>query len=248
MGKTYEALERAQKEYLEKLPETFHAPQRADDFRQAKQIPMQVPPDRLHELKTKLVVGFPEGPIKTIMLTTTAKGSGSSTMAASFATTLAHDCRLNVLLIDANLRSPRLHEIFNIEPHHGRPNLLSEEEEKVPLTRKVGPVNIMLTPFGKKGLSPLAIFESTSFDKIIKRMREKFDYVILDAPPVKGYAETKVIGKKVDGVILVIESGKTRQQVAKRAKQDLERAGAKVLGVILNRRKYYIPEWIYKRL
>ena len=248
MGRTYEALERAQKEYLANLPKTFHEPQKTNIVKGFKQIPMQVPPDRLHELKTKLVLGFPEGPIKTIMLTSTAQGSGSSTLAANFATTLARDCRLKVLLIDANLRSPKLHEIFNIEPHHGLPNLLTKRAEKVSLFEKVGPVNILLIPFGKKESSPLAIFESARFDKIIKRMREKFDYVILDAPPVNGYAETKVMSKKVDGVILVIESGKTRKQVATRAKQDLEDAGAQVIGVILNHRKHYIPEWIYKRL
>jgi Mrp family chromosome partitioning ATPase len=56
------------------------------------------------------------------------------------------------------------------------------------------------------------------------------------------------MGKKADGVMLIIESGKTRKQVALKAKQELENAGAKVLGVILNRRKQYIPGWIYKRL
>ena len=72
--------------------------------------------------------------------------------------------------------------------------------------------------------------------------------MILNAPQVNSYAETKVIVKKVDGVMLIIESGKTRKQVAIKAKQELENAGAKVLGVILNRRKHYIPDWVYKRL
>lgn len=101
---------------------------------------------------------------------------------------------------------------------------------------------------GKINSRPLNIFEAARFDDTLKQMRQKFDYVILDAPPVIGYAETKVMGKIVDGVILVIKSGKTRKQVAIRAKNELADAGAKVLGVMLNRRKHYIPEWIYKRL
>jgi Mrp family chromosome partitioning ATPase len=79
-------------------------------------------------------------------------------------------------------------------------------------------------------------------------MRDKFDYVILDAPPVPAFPECLVLCAKVDGVVLVVESGKTRRQVALRARKQVEEVGGKVLGVVLNKRKYYIPEWIYRRL
>ena len=62
------------------------------------------------------------------------------------------------------------------------------------------------------------------------------------------FRKHRVLCTKVDGVVLVIEAGKTREQVAVRAKKELEEAGGKVLGVVLNKRKYHIPEWIYKRL
>ena len=62
------------------------------------------------------------------------------------------------------------------------------------------------------------------------------------------FDEPKVIGKKVDGVILVSQAGKSRQRVAFRAKSELEATGANILGVVLNRRKHYIPEWIYRKL
>ncbi len=77
---------------------------------------------------------------------------------------------------------------------------------------------------------------------------KKYDYVILDGPSVPGSSDVRVICNKVDGVVLVLEAGKTRKQVAVRAKQELEEAGGKLLGVVLNKRKFYIPEWIYKRL
>ncbi len=248
MGKTHEALERAEKEYKKTLVETPPDSEKAVVVKGPRQFPIQAPLDRYQEVKIKLITRFPEESIKTILFTGTAHGNGTSTTAVSFATTLARDCRLNVLLIDANLRSPRLHEVFNVEYNQGLADLLTNEEEKSSLFKKVGHGNLYLIPCGKKESEPLAIFESDRFDKTLKLMREKFDYVILDAPPVNSYAETKIMGKKVDGVILVIESGKTRKQVAIRAKQELEEAGAKVLGVILNRRKHYIPKWIYKRL
>ena len=247
MGKTHEALERAEKEFQENFLETPDDSHKAVVVKRPGKFPIQTTSDRYQEVKTKLVTCFPLGSVKTILFTGTAHGDGSTTTAASFAKTMAQYCRLNVLLIDANLRSPRLHEVFNVEYNQGLGDLLTNEEENS-LFKKVGHGNLFLIPCGKKNSGPLAIFESERFDKTLKLMREKFDYVILDAPPVSGYAETKVMGKKVDGVILVIESGKTRSQVAIKAKQELEDAGAKVLGVILNRRKHYIPDWIYKRL
>ncbi len=247
MGKTHEALERAEKEYQENYLETVDESDKLVVSKRPGKFPMQVSSDRFQEIKTKLITSFPLGSVKTILFTSTVHGDGCTTTAASFANTLAQNCRLNVLLIDANLRSPKLHEVFNIPYNQGLADLLTIEEG-MSLFKKVGHGNLYLIPCGKENSGPLTIFESARFEKTLKLMREKFDYVILDAPPVNSYAETKVMGKIVDGVILVINSGNTRKQVAIKAKQELEDAGAKVLGVILNRRKHYIPKWIYQKL
>ncbi len=196
MGKTHEALERAEKEFQENFLET------PDDFHKAVVVkrpgkfPMQTPSDIFQEVKTKLVTCFPLGSVKTILFAGTAHGDGCTTTAATFASTMAQYCRLNVLLMDANLRSPKLHEVFSIDYNQGLGNLLTGEEKETSLFKKVGHGNLYLIPCGKKTSGPLAIFESTRFDKTLKLMRERFDYVILDAPPVTGYAETKVMGKK----------------------------------------------------
>ncbi|RZB33528.1 MAG: hypothetical protein SRB2_03957 [Desulfobacteraceae bacterium Eth-SRB2] len=182
------------------------------------------------------------------MITGAAHGDGTSFTASSFATTLARDCRLKVLLIDANLRFPTLHEVFKIDYNQGLSNLMTQEKEEASFFKKVGRGNLYLLPCGGNHTGALPLFESNRFDQTLKKMRDKFDYVLLDSPPVNDCAESRVIASKVDGVILVIESGKTRSQVAVKAKQELEDAGANILGVILNRRKYHIPEWIYKRL
>jgi len=79
-------------------------------------------------------------------------------------------------------------------------------------------------------------------------MRERFDFIILDGPPVITNPEIRFISSKVDGTILMLESGRTRRHVALKAKQEIETAGGKFLGAVLNRRKYYIPNWIYRRL
>ena len=274
MGKTHEALKRAEKEHRENLLETFFEPQKTMEIiessqisnkaikteesrqisngvlvvKESKKIPMKAAPNRYQEVKTRLINRFPEGSIKTILITGTAQGSGSSTTAANFAITLARDCSLNVLLVDANFRSPSLHEVFNIEYNQGLSQLLTKKEGGTSFFKKVGHGNLYVLPCGESSTVPMNLFESNRFEKTLKNMREKFDYVIFDAPPLNGYLDSIVICRKVDGVILVLESGKTRCEVAIKAKQELEEAGAKVLGVVLNRRKHYIPECIYKRL
>jgi len=112
----------------------------------------------------------------------------------------------------------------------------------------VGSGNLHVLTCGRKYSGPESLFHSNRFNDFIEAVKEKFDCIIFDAPPVNGSAEAKVLASKVDGVILVIESGKTRRQVAIRARKELEAAGGMFLGVILNKKKYYIPNWIYKRL
>ena len=261
MGKTYEALERAENEHRENIPATIFEPRETILTKGSRQISntnmevkesrknaVKVPTNRLQEVKTRLITRFPEGSIKTIMFAGITQGIGSSTTAVNFAITLARDCNLDVLLVDANLRSPSLHDVFNIKYNQGLTQLLMKDEEEASLFKKVGHGNLCVIPCGENSSGPRNLFESNRFAKALKNMREKFNYVIFDAPPVNGCFDAIMIGRKVDGVILVLESGYTRRQVAIKAKQELEEAGAKVLGVILNRRKHYIPEWIYKRL
>jgi len=248
MGKTYEALERAEKEFHKKSIEMPTDFQKGLVVEETKRFPIQTSSDQYHEIKGKLIACFPERPIKTILIAGIAEGNGASSTAIGFATTLARDCRLKVLLIDANLRSPSLHEFFKIDRNKGLSNILTERITGTELFKRVGHGNLYIIPCGKNCSGPLSLFESDRFEEKLKMMSEKFDCVILDAPPVNSSVETKVMSKKVDGVILVIESGKTRSPVAIKAKRELEEAGANIVGVILNRRKHYIPEWIYKRI
>jgi len=249
MGKTHEALERVEKEYKEVMAETPLETQQAMVPKKPEQLPARAPLEKYQQVKAKLITLFPEMSIKTIMVTSTAYGDGSSTTAVGLATALARDCKLKVLLIDVNLRSPSLHEVFKIEYDLGLFNLLTRRNnEKPSVFRKQAYGDLYVIPSGGIHTGPLTLFESNRFDNFLKSVREKFSYVILDAPPVNDCAEPRVIGPKADGVILVIEAGKTRWQVAVQAKQELEDSGAKLLGVVLNKRKHYIPKWIYKRL
>ena len=248
MGKTYEALEQAEKEYQASREAPMAEPSPSGRPKPPKRASGRTAMERYQDLKTNLLTRYPDGSIKTILFTGTTHGDGSSTTAINFATTLARDCKLKVLLVDVNLRTPSLHEVFKIDKTSGLSDLLTNSGQMASPVRKVGPGNLYVLPCGGDHSGPVSLFESGRFEQFLKTMRESFDYVILDAPPVPAFSESRVICGKVDGVILVVKSGKTRHQVALRVKKELQEAGGKILGVVLNKRRFYIPEWIYRRL
>ncbi len=248
MGKTHEALERAEKEYQESLLGAFPISQ--------KRI-MRVLPRRAanhatlawyEDLKTNLLTRRQDKPVKTLLFTSTSEGEGASTTAINFAASLVEDTELKVLLVDANLRTPCLHEVFGVDHSHGLSDLLLKVGDMTTRMKKIGATNLYVMPCGGKHSNPVTLFESSAFDRFLQEAHEWFDFVILDAPPATSFSEARVICGKVDGVVLVLGSGTTRRQVALKAKREIEEAGGKVLGVVLNRRKFHIPAWIYERL
>jgi capsular exopolysaccharide synthesis family protein len=209
-----------------------------------------VRPDRLGSLKTKILTRHTGKAVKvkTILVTGTAHGGGTSTTAVNLATSLADGSRKSVLIVDANLRTPGLHRFFKSDTFTGMSELLDVRGERSFDFKKVGDSNLYLFPCGVKRLRSDGYFESQRFDQFLDNVRNSFDYVIFDSAPVPGFPDTQTLCSKVDGVILVITYDRTRRQVALRAKKELEEAGANILGVVINRRKYYIPDWIYRRL
>ena len=199
-------------------------------------------------IKTRLFSRYSDESVKSIMFTGIAHGSGTTTTAISFAKSLAMYNKVKVLLIDANLRTPNLQNVFGIKNNSGLADLLSGKNSKAFKIMQMGQGYLCVLANGENRFEPASLFESQQFDKLLKKMRNLFDFIVIDAAPLATFPEFRILTEKVDGVILVIQSGKTRRQVALRAKQDLEESGAKVLGVVLNRRKYHIPEWLYQRM
>jgi len=223
---------------------------------QSKRTPKQ--PPKQHAIKsdlagyedilTRLHTQHPGESIKTIMFTGASHGGGATTTAVNFAKTLVRDHQVKVLLIDANMRTPNLRELFNIKNDQGLTDIVFDNDTKPYKVINCDPSYLFVLATGGNYVGPVGLFESERFDTFLENVREEFDYVILDSAPLPSFAEARVLCEKVDGVVLVVESGKLRRHVALRAKKELEDAGAQILGVVLNKRKYYIPEWLYKRL
>lgn len=200
------------------------------------------------DILTRLHTQHPGESIKTIMFTGAAHGGGATTTAVNFAKTLVRDHQVKVLLIDANMRTPNLRELFDIKNDEGLSDMVLNNGTGPYKVINCDPSYLFVLATGGNYVGPVGLFESERFDTFLKNAREEFDYVILDSAPLPSFAEARVLCEKVDGVVLVVESGKLRRHVALRAKKELEDAGAQILGVVLNKRKYHIPDWLYKRL
>ncbi len=251
MGKTHEALKRAEKEFKQKKhPQSFYQPPSPILTGSTKtKGSWFMPLEAYEDLKTNFLSRHPGGAVKSILFNGTRHGGGCTTTSVNFAQALAEDSQNKVLLVDVNLRTPGLHEVYQTDQSPDLSELVAAGGQLVHRIKQVGPANLYVISCGGGSLlGPFGFFESSDFEQFLMTMYAHFDYLVLDAPPVLVYAEFRILCSKVDGVVLVLECGKVRKQVAIRAKQELEEAGARILGVVLNKRKHYIPEWIYKRL
>ncbi len=211
--------------------------------------------DNYLELATNFLRCYAKSDIKTILITGTAPGVGVSTTATNFADILSSYSQLKVLLV-SNFREsppPNIVEIdsYEVDSDLGTQELsttsfrsadfpeirLIQRQQNLKLLRNYGPF-----------VDPMRFAQSDLVGEILWTARSQNDYVVFDGAPILKYPEYMFISARVDGVILVIEAGKTKKPIAQAAIEKIEQSGGKLLGIVLNRRKHYIPEWIYRHL
>ncbi len=173
-----------------------------------------------------------------IMITSAGKGEGKSSIVSNLGIALA-EINLRVLLIDADMRKPHLHDIFNVSNSWGLSDLLRERSalENCPLealSRKTDIEGLSLLPSGPGTLSIANLLYSRRLADLLKRLRAEFDIIVIDTPPMLYISDARVLGRLADGAILVIRASKTTRDAARAAKQRLVDDGIPVLGTILN--------------
>lgn len=213
-----------------------------------KKASARVSPNDWYELHNKLLSRHQQVRLRTLMFTGIDHGIGVTTAVVNFGRALAETSSRKVLIIDINLRTPQLHSIFKLNPDNGITELFLDNRVKTCAFKKVGEGQLSVITCGRNCSDGANYFERERIEVLIREALDKFDFVLLDSAPITKFADSQAICSLVDGTLLVIQAGKTRPQQALRAKKELEEAGGKLLGVILNKRKYYIPEWIYRRL
>jgi Mrp family chromosome partitioning ATPase len=194
-----------------------------------------------------LIAGIEGGAM--IMFSSAHPGEGKTTICGSFAMTLAQNFGRSVLILDGD-RNNALTGRLGV-PGSATVSSLAESPEAVLQAAKriAGRGAIAVVPI--PSLVGLANADSPDLDSIAAvkdKLAKTFDYILIDAPSIADVSWSPSIGRIADGVILVIEAERTRWPVAMNAKLEFETSGAKVLGVFLNKRRFYIPPRIYRYL
>ncbi len=185
--------------------------------------------------------------IKTLLFTSSHSGEGTSTVLINFAIEMAKGGE-KVLIVDANLRAPIIHENFNLEINNGLTELLYKKRNVGDVIKKTHLENLNVITSGAPISNPFTSFTSDSLRPLIDKIRPYADWILFDSPPIHAYNDSTALAEKMDGLIFVIQAEKTKWEVAQSAKEKITKENTKILGVILNKKQMHIPDWIYKRL
>jgi non-specific protein-tyrosine kinase len=182
-------------------------------------------------LRTNLSFYGLDQPIRSLVVTSPSAGEGKSTTVANLAVTMAQSGK-RTILVDCDLRRPQLHTLFGLPAEPGLTNVMLENLAEVPL-QKTEVENLWLLASGPTPPNPADLLGTGKMDTLIASLLERTDIVLFDAPPVAVVTDAAILGSKVDGVLLVIQSGKTRRDHSERAKELLEKAKVRVIGATL---------------
>lgn len=186
-------------------------------------------------LRTNIQVYDVDKPIQSVLVTSANPMEGKSVTAANLALAMAQ-AGLSVILMDADFRRPSLHNLFNLDNDRGLTDaLLLAEPELNGFAHMTEYENLQVLTAGHVPPNPAELLGSKRMEKLLQSMKAEADMVILDAPPALPVADPAVLARHVDGVLFVVNAGKTRREAAVKAKEALERAGAHILGTVLNR-------------
>ncbi len=208
-----------------------------------------IPEEALYHYKGligQIEVGLPQQKSRVLLFSSSLEKEGTTEVVVGLGVVLAAGMGRKTAIIDCNPANPELQERF------GTSSIGLNEYMKgmIPLEQALSNTtvpNLHVMPLGEK-FTTLAAFGEERLISGLDRLRQRFEYVLIDSAPIGLNPDMTVLCDKVDAVVLVVRHAKTRREVVKRAKEIIERAGGKVLGVVLNRRKFPIPEFLYRRL
>lgn len=176
-----------------------------------------------------------EAPIRTLMVVSAGAGEGKTTVASNLAVAFAQAGK-RTILVDADLRKPGVHRVFRLGNNAGLSTVLRpDRSELAPFVQTTDDPRLLVLTAGPVPPSPADLLGSTRMREMLSRLLERADIIVLDSAPVRAAADAAVLAQAVDGVLVVLATGRTRRNAARSAAEALDRVGARVLGVALNR-------------
>jgi capsular exopolysaccharide synthesis family protein len=188
------------------------------------------------------------GAPQTMLVTSSQPSEGKTTTAVNTALILAQT-GASVLVIDADMRRPRIHSIFDIENDGGLSTILASkmtETEMFNLITPHEPTGLYLLPSGAIPPNPAELIGSEEMRRLMTALKSSFTHIIIDSPPVASFTDSVLISSLVDGVVLVVHGGRASRGIVRRSRQVLQDVGAKIFGVVLNNVSLDSTDYYYK--
>lgn len=183
-------------------------------------------------LRTNILFSSLDKPIHTLLITSAEPTPEKSLTAANLAVTMAQ-AEQRVLLVDCDLRQPMLHTIFGLANDQGLTSAILDQDAPLAIQSTEVP-GLSLLPSGPLPPRPADLLGSRRMEGLLHRLRQAADIVIFDTPPVQNVTDALVLSTRVDGVLLVVQAGRSRRDRVREARQKLEKVKANLLGVVLS--------------
>jgi len=193
--------------------------------------------EQYRTIRTNIQFSVIDTPLRSLIVTSTGPGEGKSTTVANLAVVFAQQGK-KTLLIDADLRKPTVHYTFRLNNYAGLTSVLTNASPLSTALQDTSVENLTVLTAGPIPPNPAELLSSKAMAQCLEQLYETFDLVIFDTPPVLAVTDAQILANQCDGTVLVIESGNTEIEAAAKAKELLAAANAKLLGVVLNKRKH----------
>ncbi|HVG31099.1 MAG TPA: polysaccharide biosynthesis tyrosine autokinase [Pyrinomonadaceae bacterium] len=198
-------------------------------------------------LRTSILLARAGRAVRTILVTSSQPGDGKTTTAINLATSLAQT-GAHVLLIDADMRRPRLHAVFDLDNRQGLSAVLAGEQKAFEIISLIGrhqPTGVHVLTAGPMPPNAAELLGSDEMTRLLSFLQSVFTHVVIDSPPVGSFTDGVLLSAMVDGVVMVVHGGKSSRDLVRRSRQVLQDAGAHILGVVLNNVEVRAHEYNY---
>lgn len=200
--------------------------------------------EQYRTVRTNIQFSAVDQEVRSLLVTSTGPGEGKSTTAANLAVVFAQQGK-KVLLIDADLRKPTMHYTFKTENIQGLTNVLLRQKSLEQAVNLTEVENLDLLSSGPIPPNPAELLSSKSMKQLLENAYGIYDIIIFDSPPVMAVSDAQILANETEGCLLVVSSGKTEREMALKAKEALEAAKSKLLGVVLNGKKASESSYYY---